>query len=113
MSVLNLLQSMSVEVLVWPDQQRQECIKAGFLVKSAGKGSTIGHFTQARSRAVSNSPLLKAQLLTTLLRTSDDFASDDFGLSLAVQAVACSSVAPKASDFPMTAQTESGRITMS
>ncbi|KAH7984229.1 hypothetical protein HPB52_018260 [Rhipicephalus sanguineus] len=42
--VLNLLQSMSEEVITWPDQQQQERIKAGFLAKSAGKGprSTIG-----------------------------------------------------------------------
>ncbi|KAL1426860.1 hypothetical protein MTO96_017937 [Rhipicephalus appendiculatus] len=42
--VLNHLQSMSEEVIAWPDQQQQERIKAGFLAKSAGKGprSTIG-----------------------------------------------------------------------
>ncbi|KAH7984740.1 hypothetical protein HPB52_023698 [Rhipicephalus sanguineus] len=33
--VLNLLQSMSEEVITWPDQQQQERIKAGFLAKSA------------------------------------------------------------------------------
>ncbi|KAH7984742.1 hypothetical protein HPB52_023700 [Rhipicephalus sanguineus] len=42
--VPNLLQSMSEEVITWPDQQQQERIKEGFLAKSAGKGprSTIG-----------------------------------------------------------------------
>ncbi|XP_037529355.1 uncharacterized protein LOC119406695 [Rhipicephalus sanguineus] len=41
--VLNLLQSLSEEVITWPDQQQQERIKAGFLAKSVGKGprSTI------------------------------------------------------------------------
>ncbi|XP_050042541.1 uncharacterized protein [Dermacentor andersoni] len=42
--VLNLLHSMSEEVIAWPDQQQQERSKGGFLIKSAGKGprNTIG-----------------------------------------------------------------------
>ncbi|KAH9371793.1 hypothetical protein HPB48_000077 [Haemaphysalis longicornis] len=42
--VLNLLHSLSAEVISWTDKRGQECIKAGFLLKSAGKGprNTIG-----------------------------------------------------------------------
>ncbi|KAH9382284.1 hypothetical protein HPB48_008726 [Haemaphysalis longicornis] len=42
--VLNLLHSLSAEVISWPDEREQERIKAGFLLKSAGKGprNTIG-----------------------------------------------------------------------
>lgn len=42
--VLDLLHSLSAEVIAWPDEREQEVVKAGFLLKSAGKGprNTIG-----------------------------------------------------------------------
>ncbi|KAH6932188.1 hypothetical protein HPB50_003642 [Hyalomma asiaticum] len=42
--MLDFLNSMSAEVIVWPHRQEQERSKTGFLVKSAGKGpqNTIG-----------------------------------------------------------------------
>lgn len=42
--MLDFLNSVSAEVIAWPDRQEQERSKAGFLAKSDGKGpqNTIG-----------------------------------------------------------------------